>query len=95
MKWIVLTGILVVVVSPASAQTHDADFPDEMRAINQCYVYFINNPDRPRGDDELKKCVEGKGFKFCPDCKIFRYSGGSCEKDKENRYHRATCYRPQ
>ena len=96
---IVFAAIVVLITAPAfawpiHAQTHDADFPDQMRAINHCYVEFIKSGRTPASDTDLRTCVEEQGFAFCPDCKIFRYSGGACSKDKENGVHRATCWRP-
>jgi hypothetical protein len=93
MMWVILKAVSVAsaVLSPAFAQTHDADFPDQMRAINHCYVQQIQ---MPNSNFNLKACVEEQGFRFCDDCKIFRYRGGLCKNDHDNGADRATCYRP-
>ena len=100
MKRALLTGIAALVLAtgtaPAWAQTHDADFPDQMSAINACYVAYIVNTPPPRAamtNEQLSGCMEGQNFRFCNDCQIFRYSGGPCRDDKENGPHRATCWR--
>jgi hypothetical protein len=91
MKKYLLIGI-VFVVNPAFAQTHDADFPDELRAINHCYVQQIQ---QPKSNFDLRACVEAQGFKFCDDCRIFHTNGGLCKNDHDNGTDRATCYRLQ
>jgi hypothetical protein len=90
--------VLMVVVwaSPGWTQTHDADFPEQMAAINRCYVAHIQSgkppvPD-PWADKEFWTCMEAQGFRFCGDCQIFRYSGGACRNDK-NHGHDAHGFR--
>jgi len=43
MKKLLLTSIaaLFLPTGTAQAQTHDADFPDQMKAIDACYVAYI------------------------------------------------------
>jgi len=100
MKRLLLFGIAVLFLAtgtaPAWAQTHNADFPDQMSAINACYVAYIVNTPPPRAamtNEQLSACMEEQNFRFCNDCQIFRYSGGPCRDDKENGPHRATCWR--
>jgi hypothetical protein len=74
------------------------DFPEQMAAINRCYVGHIQSgkppaPD-PWPDKEFWTCMEAQGFRFCGDCQIFRYSGGACRNDKNNGPDRPTCWRP-
>jgi hypothetical protein len=95
-----LTGFaaLLLATGAAHAQTHDADFPEQMRAVNTCYVNFIatrKSPTNSISDQEMFECMEAQGFRFCANCKIFRYSGGLCRNDKENGSHRPTCWRYQ
>jgi hypothetical protein len=92
--------VLMIAVwsGPAWTQTHDTDFPEQMAAVNRCYVAHIKSgrppvPD-PWADKEFWDCMEAQGFKFCGDCQIFRYSGGLCRNDKKNGPDRPTCWRP-
>jgi hypothetical protein len=94
-KLLAAASVALTLSAPALAQTHDADFPDQMRAINQCYVKFIEAGHTPASNADVRTCVEQQDFKFCGDCKIFRYSGGACESDSEYGVHRPTCYRRQ
>lgn len=91
MKTLTILALLLTATS-AHAQTHEADFPDEMRAINQCYVAIIGGK-LPHSDNSLRTCIEGKGFKFCETCRIFHTKGMLCKDDLENGIHRATCWR--
>jgi hypothetical protein len=98
MKKLLLSGIgaLFLATGTAHAQTHNADFPVQMAAINNCYVAYLvrKGPHTPPLDNnDLIACMELQNFRFCNDCQIFRYSGGSCRDDKENGPHRATCWR--
>ncbi len=75
-----------------------ADFPEQMAAINRCYVEHIKSgkppaPD-PWADKEFWACMESQGFQFCGNCQIFRYPGGACRNDKKNGPDRPTCWRP-
>jgi hypothetical protein len=102
-----IAGIAALLLATgAKAQTHNADFPVQMSAINQCYVAYIvrtaperwpgsppKPPRTPMTNEELIACMEAQNFQFCNDCQIFRYSGGPCRDDKENGPHRATCWR--
>jgi hypothetical protein len=94
MKKLLLASVaaLFVATGAAQAQTHDADFPDQMRAINACRVASIVH-NAPMDNKELSACMETQNFRFCNDCQIFRYSGGPCRNDKDNGPHRATCWR--
>jgi hypothetical protein len=91
--------IVLVWACPAWTQTHDADFPEQMAAINRCHVEHIKSgkppaPDR-WGDKNFWACMGSQGFQFCGNCQIFRYSGGPCRNDKNNAPDRATCWRPR
>jgi hypothetical protein len=89
----------LVWASPAWTQTHDADFPQQMAAINRCHVEHIKAGKPPVPDPwahkEFWACMEAQGFQFCGNCQIFRYSGGACRNDKENGPDRATCWQPK
>jgi hypothetical protein len=90
---------VLVWACPAWTQTHDADFPEQMAAINRCYVEHIKSgkppaPD-PWADKEFWACMESQGFQFCGNCQIFRFSGGACRNDKKNGPDRPTCWRPK
>jgi hypothetical protein len=91
---VVLT--VFVWAGPGWTQTHDTDFPEQMAAINRCYVEHIKSGKPPVSDPWVDKefwaCMKGQGFQFCGDCRIFRYSGGACRNDKENGPDRPTCW---
>src|SRR5262245_54260345 len=93
-----LAGVaaLFLATGEAQAQTHNADFPDQMKAIDACYVAYIvhtSPPRAPMDNKQLVACMEAQNFRFCNDWQIFRYSGGPCRDDKDNGPHRATCWR--
>jgi len=91
---VVLT--VFVWAGPAWTQTHDADFPEQMAAINRCYVEHIKSGKPPVSDPwtdkEFWACMKAQGFQFCDNCQIFRYSGGACRNDKKNGPDRPTCW---
>lgn len=94
MKTLTAIALLALMPHAAIGQTHDADFPDEMRAINKCYVHIITQAPEHKADEAyLRACIEEQGFKFCDNCRIFHVKGGLCKDDHENGIHRATCWR--
>jgi len=93
----VIAALMFMAIRPAQAQTHDANFPAQMSAINHCYVARILNtkpPRPPMTNEEMLACMEAQGFRFCNNCQVFLYSGGPCRDDKTWGPHHATCYRP-
>ena len=56
---------VLVWACPAWTQTHEADFPEQLAAINRCYVEHIKSgkppaPD-PWADKEFWACMESQG----------------------------------
>jgi hypothetical protein len=97
MKSVAVALLTALAVGPAHAQTHNADFPEQMAAIQRCRLEIITSGRKPLklwSDIGWWACMERQGFIFCKGCQIFRYSGGSCQDDHDWAAERATCWRP-
>jgi len=52
---------LFLATGAAKAQTHNADFPDQMNAINACYVAYIVHTSPPRAPMDNKAAAVADG----------------------------------
>ena len=79
--------IALLAVGPASAR--DMDYPQQLKAINYCYVSHIRS-DLKITDGMLFECMKQQGFAFCPNC---QWAAGMLCKQGTGPDH-ADCYRP-
>ncbi len=77
MKTVMITAAGLTVVSmslSASLWARDTDYPQQMAAVNRCYVEHIKSGrppvTDPWADMELRDCMKRQGFNFCADCKV-------------------------
>jgi hypothetical protein len=86
MKTGLAVGFALLVVGPASAL--DMDYPQQLKAINHCYVSHIRS-DFKITDAMLFECMKQQGFAFCPNC---QWAMGMLCKQGTGPDH-ADCYR--
>jgi hypothetical protein len=89
-KLIFLCGLLIMT---APSWARDADFPDQLREINRCYVENMHESLLPITNAGLRTCMREHGYAFCKHCSLFPEERIDCWQAKLATDH-PDCYRP-
>jgi hypothetical protein len=91
MKKIIFLCGLMIMTSPSLAR--EADFPNQFREINRCYIEHRYESLLPGTEAELRKCMREHGFVYCKHCSLFPKDKIDCWQNSQSTYH-SECYRP-